>query len=50
MRKHGREIHDTSRLIDDRGLHRGDLMLAQSLAHDLKPTRKRRISELTYLR
>src|SRR6266566_7005984 len=47
MGKHRRQIDDADRLIDRGSLHRGDLMLAQSLAHDLKPTRKRRISELT---
>jgi hypothetical protein len=37
MRKQGREIHDPGRLIDRRGLHGRDLMLPQSLAHNLKP-------------
>jgi hypothetical protein len=46
MRKHCREIDDPRRLIDRASLHRGNLMLAQSLAHDLKSARQRRIAEL----
>src|ERR1700751_3473528 len=39
IRKHGREIDDTRRLIDCRSLHGSDLMLTQSLAYDFKSAR-----------
>ena len=46
MREHGRQIHDTGRLINRGRLHRGDLMLTEGLAYDLKTTGKRRVTEL----
>src|SRR5690348_13560990 len=45
MSEHGGEIDNARRLVDRGGLHRGDLMLAQSLTHDLEPARQRRIAE-----
>ena len=46
MREHGCQIDDPGCLVDRSGLHGGDLILAQSLAHDLEPAGKRRIAEL----
>ena len=46
MREHRRQIDDPGRLIDRGGLHGGYLMLAQRLAHDLKPAGQRRVTEL----
>ena len=43
-----RQIDDSRRLIDHRGLHGRDLMLAQGLANDLEPAGKRRIAELPW--
>ena len=48
MREHGRQIDDAGCLIDCGRLHGGDLMLAQGLAHDLKPAGQRRIAELPW--
>jgi len=38
--------NNAGRLIDPGRLYRGDLMLAQSLAYDLKTSGKRRLTEL----
>ena len=46
MRKHGRQIDDAGDVIDRRSLHGRDFTLAQGLAHDVEPARKRRITEL----
>ncbi len=35
MRQHGGQIDHPGRVIDGGGLHRGDLMLAERLAHDV---------------
>jgi hypothetical protein len=45
VRQHGREIDDAGGLVDRRGLHRRDFVLAQGLAHDVKPARQRGIPE-----
>ena len=46
MREHGRQIDDPGRLINRGRLHSRNLMLPQSLAHDLEATGKRRVTEL----
>ena len=45
MRQHGRQIDDACAVVDRRGLHGGDLMLAQGLAHDVEPARQWRIAK-----
>ncbi len=39
MRQHGGQVHDAGGLIDRGGLHGGDLVLAERLAHDVEATR-----------
>src|SRR5262249_23825680 len=39
------QIDDASRLVDGRGLYRGDLVLTQRLAHDVDAARERRVAE-----
>jgi len=46
MRKHGRQIDNSGRLIDRGGLHGRNLMVPKGLADDLKPARQRRIAKL----
>jgi hypothetical protein len=45
MRQHGGQIDDAGRLVDGRRLHRGDLVLAQRLAHDIEAAGERSIAE-----
>jgi hypothetical protein len=45
MRQDCAEPNDPDTLIDRGGLHGGDLMLAQRLAHNVEPTRERHITE-----
>ena len=45
MRQHGGQVDDARALVDRGGLHGGDLMLAQGLAHDVETARQRGIAE-----
>ena len=45
MREHGRKSDETRLGVNRSRLDRCDFMLAQGLAHDLKPARKRGIAE-----
>ena len=45
MGEHGGQTDDAGRLIDRRGLHRCDLMLAERLAHDIEAVGERGIAE-----
>ena len=45
MREDCREIDDPGGLIDGGRLYRGNLMLAQNLAHNVEPTRQWRVAK-----
>jgi hypothetical protein len=45
MRQYSRQTDYASSVINRRGLHRGDLMLAQGFAYDLESAGERRIAE-----
>jgi len=45
MRQNRAEQDKAGGLINRGGLDRGDFLLAQSLPHDIKPTRQRRVAK-----
>jgi len=46
MRQHGGQVDQSGVAVDRRGLHGGDLVLAQGLAHDVETTGQRCIAPL----